>query len=145
MSGRRLDVQVCLLNATTRRYGPHPTSDLLGVDYRMAVPPDTEFPRVVPRLDLFVRFVVAGVGPTEIEIRVIRLDDDGSVRERVSSFRHTVPFAPTERVREHSFRLANVRLTGEGLYAVRIGRRVRAGWRGVRWRTLGSDYFYVVR
>jgi hypothetical protein len=52
----RLRVQHCLVNQTTRQYGQNPTSDLLGVDYFHTVPPDTEFPRTVGKLELFVRF-----------------------------------------------------------------------------------------
>jgi hypothetical protein len=120
-------------------------ADLLGVGYTYTVPPDTEFPREIPRADVYVRFLVAGLGPTEIEVRVIRLDEQGETLQRVADHKYLVPFAPTERVREHVFRLANVRLTGEGVYAVRVGRRVRHRWKGMWWRTLGIDYFSVVR
>ena len=84
MNRRRLEVQFCVLNDITRRYGPHPTSDLLGVDYFRPVPADTEFPYTMPRLDLFVRFLVARLGPTEIAVRVRRLKDDGTNGERVA-------------------------------------------------------------
>lgn len=70
MSRPRPDVQLCVLCHTARRYGPHPTWDLLGVDYTHTVPPDAEFPRYLPRLDLFVRFLVANLGPTDIAVRV---------------------------------------------------------------------------
>jgi hypothetical protein len=115
------------------------------VDYTFTLPPDAEFPRIIARMDLFVRFFVAGVGVTQVEVRVIRLNDDGSVYQQVTAYPFTVNFAPTDRVREMSFRLPNVRLTGEGLYAVRIGRRYKHRWKGIRWRTLGTDYFNVVR
>ncbi len=82
MSDKRLDVQFCVLSRTIRRYGPHPTADLLGVDYTYTVPPDTEFPREIAHLDLYARFLVAGLGPTAVAVRVVRLDDDGIIRER---------------------------------------------------------------
>jgi hypothetical protein len=138
-------MQLCVVNRATRQYGSHPTSDLLGVDYWYAVPPDTEFPWTIPRLDLFVRFLVAGLGPTAISVRVFRLADDGGVLARMCEYQFTVPFDPADRVREQSFRLPNVPLTGEGLYAVRVGRPFRHRWKGPRWRPLGTDYFYVVR
>lgn len=134
-----------MLNRITRRYGPEPMSDLLGVGYTYTAPPDTEFPRIIPRLDLFVRFLVAGVGPTAVQVRVYRLDPDGSLLERVNQYQFTIPFTPTDRVREHVFRLPNIRIKGTGLYAVRIGRPVRHRWKGPRWRILGTDFFYVER
>jgi hypothetical protein len=145
MNRPRLDVQVCLLSRVTRQYGPHPTSDLLGVDYTYTVPGYLEFPRRIPMTDLFVRFAVAEIGPTPIQIRVYRIDDDGSVMNRSSNFRFVVPFSPTDRVREHVFRLPNIRLPGTGLYAVKVGRVVRHRWRGLRWRTMATDYFLVER
>lgn len=145
MSRPRLDVQLCVLCHTARRYGPHPTWDLLGIDYTQKVSPDAEFPIFVPRLDLFVRFLVANVGPTGIAVRVWRLYDDGTNREKVGKLQTVVPFAPDELVREHTFRLVNVPLTGEGQYAVRMCRRIRHRWKGVRWRVLGADYFFVER
>jgi hypothetical protein len=114
------------------------------VDYRRQVPPDTEFPYTVPQLDLFVRFFVASLGPTNIAVRVWRLNDDGTSREKVSELQTAVPFAPDELVREHTFRLVNVPLTGEGQYVVRVCRPVRL-WKGSGWRVLGTDYFFVTR
>lgn len=144
MSRRRLKVLACLLNRVTRQYGSCPTSDLLGVCYRYAVPPDTEFPHEVARLDLFVRFQPYRLGPTRVRVRIVRLDPDGSDMERVSAYSFVVPFAPTDAVRDHVFRLVSIRLPGPGVYAVRVGRRLR-GWSGPRWQTLGTDYFLVER
>jgi hypothetical protein len=145
MNRRRLEVQFCVLNDITRRYGPHPTSDLLGVDYFRPVSADTEFPYTIPRLDLFVRFLVARLGPTEIAVRVRRLKDDGTNGERVAELRTVVPFDPADTVMERVFRLVNVPCTGEGRYAVRVCRHARRGWKGLRWRVLGTDYFLVQR
>ena len=135
----------CVLNTLTRRYGPTRTSDLLGVDYLYAVPPDTEFPKLVFKMDLFTRFFLAGVGPTELAIRIARHDIDGSVLDVVNDYRFVVPFDPAMRVYDHVFRLTNIRLTGTGPYTIRIGRQVRHRWRGLRWRTLGTEFFEVTR
>lgn len=145
MSRSRLDVQLCVVNMTTRQYGPHPTSDLLGVDYLRTYPPDTEFPRTVDQLDVFVRFFVAEMNPTRIAVRVWHLHPDGSRRERVNEHRFVVPFHPDEVFREHVFRLKNVRIPGEGTYAVQVCRRSRHNWKGFGLRVLGTDYFHVVR
>jgi hypothetical protein len=145
MSRPALEVQLCVLARTARRYGPHPTWDLLGVDFTRTVPPDTEFPRTIPRLDLLVRFLKARMGPTDIAARVWWLHPDGTSRELTSHHVFPVSFDPAERVREEPFRLINVHLPGEGLYAVRVCRRVRHRWKGMRWRVLGADYFRVVR
>lgn len=146
MSRRRLEVQVCLLSGVIRQYGSTTTSDLLSVCYYVAVPQDAEPPFLVHRMDLFVRFLITDIGPKQIGIRVRRLNAAGAVTDRVNDYTFRVPFARTDRIREHSFRLANLQLPGLGLYAVRVGRWVkRKHWERERWRTLGSDYFEVVR
>lgn len=145
MSRPRLDVQFCALCRTARRYGSHPTWDLLGLDYTQQFPPDTEFPRVIPRLDLFVRFLVAGGGPAGIAVRVWWLYPNGMDRERVLHRPFSVMLDPTAPVREDVFRLVNIPVPGEGLYAVRVCRRVRHRWKGLRWRVMKSEFFQVVR
>ena len=50
----RLRIQHCIINRITRQYGPHPTSDLLGVDYFHTISADVEYPYVVSQLELFV-------------------------------------------------------------------------------------------
>jgi hypothetical protein len=145
MSRPRLDVQFCVLCHTARRYGPHPTWDLLGVDYTYAVPSDKEFPATCPHIDLFVRFLVKDLGPTDIAVRVWWLHPDGTNREHVSHHVFPVPFNPALLVREDAFRLANIHLPGEGMYTVRVCKQVRHRWKGFRWRVMGSDYFRVMR
>ncbi len=82
----RLRVQHCVVNVTTRQYGPIPTSDILGVDYFHTVPADTEFPRTLGKLELFVRFFgTDGVS--------------GSVRVTVSHLNVLVPGEGTYAVR----------------------------------------------
>ncbi len=143
--GKRLDVHYGVLNTLTRRYGPNQTSDLLGVNYVVAVPPDTEFPRLISSMDLFVRFFLAGVGPTEIAVFIIRLDEDGNDFERVARYRRVLPFDPADEVRDFAFRLVRINLTGTGVYAVRVCRKAKHRWRGQRWKRLWTDYFRVVR
>ncbi len=145
MARKRLDVHYCVLNTLTRRYGPTQTSDLLGVEYRYRVPPDTEFPRLISSIDLFTRFYLVGVGPTEIAVFVVRLDEDGRDLERVGRFRKVLPFDPADEVRDFVFRLARINLTGTGVYAVRVCRKAKHRWRGHVWKRLGTDYFRVVR
>lgn len=143
MARSRIDVQLCVVNKTTRQYGPDPESDLLGVNFLRSYPPDTEFPRVLKQVDVFVRFFVANAGLTRIAVRVWRLNQDGSNRERVNEFLFDVRFAPVDVFRDRVFRLLNVRLPGEGDYAVRVCRRGRHKWKGDRWLVLATDYFRV--
>jgi hypothetical protein len=145
MAGKRLDVHYCVLNTLTRRYGPNQTSDLLGVEYQYRVPPDTEFPKLVFKMDLFTRFFLAGVGPTELAIRIIRHDADSEFLHVVNDYRFVVPFDPAMRVYDHVFRLTQVRLTGTGQYTIQIGRQIRHRWRGLRWRRIGTEFFEVTR
>ena len=143
--GKRLDVHYCVLNALTRRYGAAQTSDLLGVNYVIAVPPDTEFPRLVSSMDLFVRFFLAGVASTKFAIRVNWLDADSRVIRLLNEFRYSVRFDPAKRVEDHVFRLHGVEVSGIGIHAVRLYRRSKHRWKGYRWRLLATDYFEVAR
>jgi hypothetical protein len=145
MAGKRLDVHYCVLNALTRRYGPTQTSDLLGVNYIVAVPPDTEFPRLLPTMDLFVRFFVSGVPSAAFAIRVYWLGPDGRPVRLLNKFRSSLHFDPAARIEDHAFRLQGIEVAGSGIHAVRLYRRAKHRWKGFRWRLLATDYFEVTR
>jgi hypothetical protein len=141
---RVIDVRHCVLTAVTRQHGNRPVFDLLEVGYEYTVPADTEFPKLVPRFDLFLRVAARSAGPTELRIRVYRRRRR-HLWELVNDYlspNQVVPF-PSNRtvVLSNSFRLANVKLTGTGLYAVRVFfRPLRSHWQ------LGAvEYFRVVR
>lgn len=148
MSRPRVFVQLCVVNMTTHQYGPHPTSNLLGVDYFRAYPPDTEFPRTIGRLDLFVRFLLRppnATDPFEIAVHVHRLNPDGTDRQQVNNFRFPVQVGQDAVAHDHVFRLVNIQIPGEGQYAVRVCRWGRHSWKGEGWRVLATDYFLVIR
>lgn len=132
---RVVDVQHCLLATTAKRHGTHPVFDLLEVRYEQAVPPDTEFPKFIAKFDLFLRVVGRSAGPTRLRIRVSRRLRRG-VWELVNDFHDPSQRLPLPRSRtvvaSDSFRLPNVKLTGMGLYAVRVyfRPRVAVGTRG---------------
>lgn len=143
--GRRVDVHHFVANLTTRQYGPHPTSDLLGVDYVHEVPADTEFPRLLPRVDLFTRFYLDQAAPSEF---LVRTDwrDAPRTRQPVRRVygRFVVPFQPTDVVFDHAFRLVNVWLDGPGWYDAALYRRKRTKL-GVRWGRLIETHWFVER
>ena len=144
----RLRVQHCVVNATTRQYGPNPTSDLLGVDYFHTVPADTEFPRTVGKLELFVRFFGTDGISGRVRVTVSLLNPDGTDRELV--YRRAFDLSTTAArgfvVLDKGFKLLNVLIPGEGTYAVRVTRRVRRPWEARRgWRVLAVDYLYIAR
>jgi hypothetical protein len=144
----RLRVQHCVVNMTTRQYGPNPTSDLLGVDYFHTVPADTEFPRTLSKLELFVRFFGTDGVAGRVRITVSYLFPDGTDRELVyrKSFDITVPGSSGAVVLDRGFKLINVLVPGEGTYAVRVTRRVRRPWEAKPgWRVLAVDYFHIAR
>jgi hypothetical protein len=145
MSQKRLDVHSCLLNTLTRRYGPSRTSDLLGVNYVIAVPPDTEFPRTLPVMDFFVRFFLAGVGGVRFAVRVDWLDADGRPVRRLNEFQYRVRFDPLRRVDDHVLRMHRIEVAGVGMYSVRLYRRAKHRWKGSGWRLLATDYFEITR
>ena len=137
-------VQHCGLAALARQHGSLPVFDLLEVAFEVSVPPDTEFPRVVPRFDLFLRVVARRAGPTRLRIRVRRRVRRG-VWDLVNDFYSPatrLPF-PSNRtvVFSQPVRLPNVKLTGVGLYAVGVFFRPR----GQRWSLGAVEYFRVVR
>ena len=70
----RVSVQHLVLNRLTRRYGHRLTSDLLGVEYVLEVPADTEFPKSVTQFDVFVRMVVKKTSTVRARLRVRWLD-----------------------------------------------------------------------
>lgn len=141
---RTIDVQHCVLTTLARRHGNRPVFDLLEVAYEYAVPADTEFPKYVPKFDLFLRVVARSAGPTGIRVRVRRrrgrnrwelLHDYFSPNRRL-------PFPPNQTVvLSDSIRLPNVRLTDTGLYAVQVYFCPRRS----RWALGAIEYFRVVR
>ena len=144
MAGLR--VLHCLVNSTTRQHGSPPTSDLLGVNYFRTVPADTEFPRRYGPLELFVRFSVARRMGGRVRVVVSYLNPDGSDRQVVYRKVFVLPSRtdPAGVLLDRAFKLANVELPGEGVYVVRVVRRVRQGWAS-RWRVLGRDHFSITR
>jgi hypothetical protein len=117
--GNRVAVHHFVVNLTTRQYGPSPTSDLLGVNYWFTVPADAEFPRWLTRVDVFTRFYVQNAKPVEFIIAVKWLDDPIKQAPPLRLYGpFSVPFHRTERIRDHVFRLVNVRLNGVGKYVV---------------------------
>jgi hypothetical protein len=142
---RRVAVHHFVANLTTRQYGSHPTSDLLGVNYVHTVPADTEFPRWLPRVDLFARFYLRRAKPAEFLIRIVWSSAPTPLRpceRRYGPF--TVPFQASEVVHDHAFRLVNVRLDGLGWYAVILYRRHRIAI-GRRWVRLVETHWFVER
>lgn len=144
----RLRVQHCVVNLTTRQYGPNPTSDLLGVDYFHTVPADTEFPRSLRKLELFVRFFGTDGAAGRVRVTVTRLWPDGSDRELVYRrlFDVSVQGASGAVVLDRGFKLVDGLVPGEGVYAVRVARRVRRPWEAkARWRVLAADHIAITR
>jgi hypothetical protein len=143
----RVRVQHCIVNATTRQYGPNPTSDLLGVDYFRTVPADTEFPKSLGKLELFVRFIGDNGVTGRVRITITRLSASGGDRELVyrNRFDISIPGISGRVVHDRSFKLINVLVPGEGTYAVRVLRGGRP-WEAKRgWRVLAVEYFHIAR
>lgn len=93
----------------------------VAIDY--TVPADTEFPRIVTRLDMFLRVVSRRAGPTRVRIRVHHENRPGrwDLRYDVERVQNRL-LLPSDRVVFHDrpFCLAHVSLGGTGLYAVSI-------------------------
>lgn len=143
----RLRAQYCVLTRVTRQHGSHPTSDLLGVDYYYTVPADTEFPRRIAPLELFVRLFGTGRLTGSVRVTITRLHPDGSDRDRIYWKVFRLPTAgPGPFVLDLGFKLHNVVVPGEAVYAVRVSRRTRPRWDGARRaRLLATDHVRVTR
>jgi hypothetical protein len=142
MNRPSIAVQHCVLTTLTRQHGSRPVFDLLEVSYEHEVSPDTEFPKVVPKFDLFLRVIADSAGPTRLRVRVYHWRRYGwdRVNEYTPGNRLAFPTHGTL-VASFPFRLPNVKLTGTGLYAVVVYLRpARQPWgRGA------VEYFQVVR
>jgi len=143
---QKVSVHHFIANLTTRQYGPHPTSDLLGVDYIHDVPADTEFPRTLARVDLFTRFYLNGAKPTEFFVRVLWLDSPTPKLRRIGRYGpNLVSFQPNEAVHDHVFKVVNLRLAGAGRHRVLLLRKRTANWRGKRLAIIAQTHFTVER
>lgn len=143
--GRRVSVHHFVANLTTPQYGPHPTSDLLGVDYVHEVAADTEFPRLLPRVDLFTRFYLTRASRATFLIRTEWRDAPESRRPCHRTYGpFGLTFGPLDVVRDYAFRLVNVRLDGPGRYDVVLYRRKRTK-PATRWGKLAETHWYVER
>jgi hypothetical protein len=143
---RSVAVHHFVANLTTRQYGSHPTSDLLGVDYTYDVPADTEFPRRLARIDLFTRFYLDRAGPTDFYVLVRWTDSPDDQRRRVGRYGpYTVAFRPTDVVRDQVFRVQNIQLPGIGRYEILLLRRRSPDWKGRKYGILKQTHFLVER
>lgn len=145
---RRVSVHHFLLTEVTK---PHNTSwrrsDLFGVSYWVDVPEDTEFPRTLPRLQLFTRFYLNRARPTDFRVRVVWLDRPDDVEVEIGSFGpFTMPFARSATVHDCSFNLHNIPLRGTGRHRVALVReRTKAFWKSAEWVVVARTHFYVER
>jgi hypothetical protein len=100
---------------------PFNAYDLLNVGYYYWAEADTEFPWIVPQIDLYARFV-NGVGTVEVEVRIRRLAGPRAARRATTYGPHAVAFRPGQAVRDTLFRLRRVQFDGEGLHSFQLVR-----------------------
>ncbi len=150
MSQPGIQVQHWALTTLIRSHGSREVFDLYEVSYELTVPADTEFPRTVPRVDMFLRVFATDAGLTRL--RVGEYDDP----------RHVLALPdPGEVVHSRSFRMPNVSLGGVGSHAVALFARPLADapddtipWNPNAtpwdpdepgWEFAAVEFFYVVR
>ncbi|MFO0811270.1 MAG: hypothetical protein U0746_21790 [Gemmataceae bacterium] len=146
----------CVLARLVKKDGTHPGYDFFGVCYMRTVPSDTEFPRVVSDLHLFLRFFVENAGPTAIRFRVWWCPQ-GRDRRLLTDLRPQGPLgqidfpASGHDYLDIAFRLPPVQLEGLGVHAIeaycRPGRPRRGlPWQRKRgWNLVAVEYFAVER
>ncbi|WP_439628396.1 hypothetical protein [Gemmata sp.] len=143
---RRVSVHHFVANLTTRQYGSHPTSDLLGVDYWHDVPADAEFPRTIGRLDLFTRFYLDRARPVEFMVQIRWNDHPSGTPVLVGSYGpFRVAFPSTASVRDVAFRLHMVRVQGAGRHSIELFRERTRGWQAGELVSVARTDFYVER
>lgn len=166
MSQPGIQVQHWALTTLARSYGGREAFDLFEVAYELTVPADTEFPRTIPRLDMFLRVFATDAGPTRLRVRVYHEPRPGrwQLRSEYGDPRHVMALPdPGEVVHSRSFRMPNVSLGGVGLHAVALFTRPVGdepdgddppAWNvdatpwdpdEYGWEFAAVEYFYVVR
>jgi hypothetical protein len=113
--------------------------NLLGVSYSHTIATDTEFPCVVPRLDLFARFF-HGRGPRLFEVRVCGLDGPTPLEPVDNYGPFTVFFRKDQTARSYVFRIQNIPLPGPGRYQVEL-RMIKPR----RRQPLAAEFFEVLQ
>lgn len=144
----RLRIQHCIINRITRQYGPHPTSDLLGVDYFHTISADVEYPYVVSQLELFVRFYCESKLGGSILVTVSHESGTEPAEEPVYSQSYVLPDleANGSIIYDRSFKLKGLRISREGLFSIRVQRRIRRTfWQLPTWRILSTEYIHFLR
>ena len=144
----RLSVQHCVLGLSARQHGRPVTTDLLGINYFYTVPADTEFPKTVAQVEVFVRFFGEDLPPVSVQVvvgRVLGRRAIGGLLYRRRFVVSDVP-QPGSVVIDRTFKLLYLRLPGEGEYAVQVHRRVRPEWGNEpSYRVLTTERFWVRR
>lgn len=119
---RTLEVQHWVASLEARAVPPvsqFNAYDLMSVGYYYWAEEDVEFPWVLPRLDMYARFV-NGVGTEVFEVRIRRLAGPRSMRRTTIYGPHSVAFRPGQAVRDTLFRLLRVPFAGEGLHRIQL-------------------------
>jgi hypothetical protein len=118
--------------------GPHNHYRLFGVGYTYFAPPETEFPWVLEKFDLFARFY-GGTGTRSFEVQLDWFDAPARLHESQTYGPFRVAYRSGEPTRDYVFRLVNVRLPGPGRYRARLFRL------GQQTRKLMATEFIDVR
>ena len=143
---RRVTVHHFVANLTTRQYGEHPTSDLLGVDYIHDVPADAEFPRTILRMDLFTRFYLEQARPSEFFAQVWWIDHPSGTPEMLGQFGpFPVNFQVGAVFRDVVFHLHMIRLQGVGRHSIELLRERKRAWQAGELVAIARTHFFVER
>lgn len=145
MARAKVTVAFSALASVVRQYGPGPMSDLLGVEFCRTVPADTEFPKQIASMDLFVRFFVVTPGDAKFRVEIWQLSRTFEAVALVERYAFTRSFLPGQRSSDVSFRLPHAEFPNAGDYSVVLKQRVRSGWRGKAWRTMSQTFMELRR
>jgi hypothetical protein len=118
-----VEVQHWVRAAQIQQVTGRPEFNLFEVALDFSVPPDTEFPRVVPHWDMFLRVVGRNAGETRVLVRVHHEVRPGrwELRNEYENTRHRLTLPPDRTaIHDRPIRLANVSLGGTGLHAITI-------------------------
>jgi hypothetical protein len=142
MTTAKLTVANLLTVYQIRRQHTVPQLELFGVDVRIVVPADTEFPRTLPQLDVFGRFFIRQAGTAKFRFRLQWLGGTHNRRDQ-TVYEFARQFDTTRTYQDECFRLPHLRLLGEGWYRLTLSQSRQANWKGQSWARLAATAFHV--
>jgi len=119
-----------------------PQFDLFGVDLRILIPAEREFPVMLPQVDVFARFFAATAGRARLRFR-LQWRSGVHPRQAESAYQFARQFDLPRAYQDEWFRLHHPCFPGEGWYHLTLWQRVSKNWKERSWKRLATTPLYV--